>query len=473
MRSDPEEPGEPVQRMAPRALMAPPGAPEFFTRVRTLRAGPAVLQGRAWSGRAPIERVEVSTDGGATWADAELEPAGARPLGLARLDVRVAGRARRARPLLPRHRRRRERAAGRAALERRRLREQRGAARARQRRRLTISRRGAHRRSARRRRRRRARRPRSRSRASSIGSSSQVKVLNSSRRCVSSSARVQPSAGCAAAAASHSSMRVAGLFGIEGEDEVAEEKRAARPQQLRHASQRERLPEVGQVVERVPGVDRVYRFAGMLVAQEPGLHALDVPRLRALRLWLARPRPWRPRRRPRRRARTLRRRRLRASRFRHRGRSASLRRRGRAHEARERRRSDRTLPSGRSPRRSPGRGARARRARSPRAASGEGTEAPVVRRIGAVERFDAIVVGAGPAGSVTAYRLARAGVRVLLLDRARFPRDKPCGGGITLRARNAAADRPDAGRRGRRRHVRARARTTGAGSSAAGAGRSC
>src|SRR5690348_10802628 len=49
-------------------------------------------------------------------------------------------------------------------------------------------------------------------------------------------------------------------------------------------------------------------------------------------------------------------------------------------------------------------------------------------------RYDVIVVGAGPAGSVTAYRLARAGVRVLLLDRARFPRDKPCGGGLTLRA---------------------------------------
>jgi geranylgeranyl reductase family protein len=51
-----------------------------------------------------------------------------------------------------------------------------------------------------------------------------------------------------------------------------------------------------------------------------------------------------------------------------------------------------------------------------------------------MERFDAIVVGAGPAGSVTAYRLARAGASVLLLDRARFPRDKPCGGGLTLRA---------------------------------------
>jgi geranylgeranyl reductase family protein len=48
--------------------------------------------------------------------------------------------------------------------------------------------------------------------------------------------------------------------------------------------------------------------------------------------------------------------------------------------------------------------------------------------------WDAIVVGAGPAGSVTAYRLAREGASVLLLDRARFPRDKPCGGGLTLRA---------------------------------------
>jgi geranylgeranyl reductase family protein len=52
----------------------------------------------------------------------------------------------------------------------------------------------------------------------------------------------------------------------------------------------------------------------------------------------------------------------------------------------------------------------------------------------AVARYDVIVVGAGPAGSTTAYRLARAGARVCLIDRARFPRDKPCGGGLTLRA---------------------------------------
>ena len=51
-----------------------------------------------------------------------------------------------------------------------------------------------------------------------------------------------------------------------------------------------------------------------------------------------------------------------------------------------------------------------------------------------MSRWDAIVVGAGPAGSTTAYRLAAAGASVLLLDRARFPRDKPCGGGVTIRA---------------------------------------
>jgi len=51
-----------------------------------------------------------------------------------------------------------------------------------------------------------------------------------------------------------------------------------------------------------------------------------------------------------------------------------------------------------------------------------------------VQRFDVAVVGAGPAGSTAAYRLAAAGKRVLLVDKARFPRDKPCGGGLTLRA---------------------------------------
>ena len=42
--------------------------------------------------------------------------------------------------------------------------------------------------------------------------------------------------------------------------------------------------------------------------------------------------------------------------------------------------------------------------------------------------WDALVIGAGPAGSVTARELARRGRRVLLVDRATFPRSKVCGG---------------------------------------------
>jgi geranylgeranyl reductase family protein len=56
----------------------------------------------------------------------------------------------------------------------------------------------------------------------------------------------------------------------------------------------------------------------------------------------------------------------------------------------------------------------------------------------ATERWDVLVVGAGPAGSATAIHLARGGARVLLAERARFPRDKPCGGGLTGRALRAA-----------------------------------
>src|SRR5215203_4458771 len=51
-----------------------------------------------------------------------------------------------------------------------------------------------------------------------------------------------------------------------------------------------------------------------------------------------------------------------------------------------------------------------------------------------MKRYDVLVVGGGPAGSTTAWRLADAGASVLLLDRAHFPRDKPCGGGMTMRA---------------------------------------
>ena len=109
--------------------MVPPGIPDFMTRRRTLPVGDCLISGRAWSGWGPIVAVEVSSDGGSSWAPAELEHDG---------DVgdwawrgwsflwqpRRAG-TRRAR--LPRNRRSRQHPTARAVVERRRLREQRGA----------------------------------------------------------------------------------------------------------------------------------------------------------------------------------------------------------------------------------------------------------------------------------------------------------------------------------------------------------
>jgi geranylgeranyl reductase family protein len=51
-----------------------------------------------------------------------------------------------------------------------------------------------------------------------------------------------------------------------------------------------------------------------------------------------------------------------------------------------------------------------------------------------VTEADVIVVGAGPAGSTSAYHLAQAGLNVLLLEKTEFPREKVCGDGLTPRA---------------------------------------
>jgi sulfane dehydrogenase subunit SoxC len=77
-REDEDTEGTPVTRMQPRSLMLPPGIPDFQTRERHVPLGPICLEGRAWSGWAPVSRAEVTVDGGATWADAELEPGESR-----------------------------------------------------------------------------------------------------------------------------------------------------------------------------------------------------------------------------------------------------------------------------------------------------------------------------------------------------------------------------------------------------------
>jgi sulfane dehydrogenase subunit SoxC len=74
LRQDEADEGTPLTRMLPRALMAPPGLPHFPSRHRTVGPGLCAVEGRAWSGWAPIEAVDVSSDGGRTWSEAEVEP---------------------------------------------------------------------------------------------------------------------------------------------------------------------------------------------------------------------------------------------------------------------------------------------------------------------------------------------------------------------------------------------------------------
>jgi sulfane dehydrogenase subunit SoxC len=73
LRQDDDDPGVRVTRKQPRALMLPPGFPDFPSRTRHVEAGRMELTGRAWSGWGTISRVEVSIDGGAEWSDASLD----------------------------------------------------------------------------------------------------------------------------------------------------------------------------------------------------------------------------------------------------------------------------------------------------------------------------------------------------------------------------------------------------------------
>jgi sulfane dehydrogenase subunit SoxC len=66
-----QEEGVPVTRMRPRALMVPPGIPDFLTRERVVPPGACPVEGRAWSGRGAITTVEIRIDDG-PWQPAAL-----------------------------------------------------------------------------------------------------------------------------------------------------------------------------------------------------------------------------------------------------------------------------------------------------------------------------------------------------------------------------------------------------------------
>jgi sulfane dehydrogenase subunit SoxC len=70
----PDDPGIPLTRIEPRALLIPPGFPDFMSRRRVVRSGDVLIEGRAWSGWAEVTAVQISVDGGDTWEFADVDP---------------------------------------------------------------------------------------------------------------------------------------------------------------------------------------------------------------------------------------------------------------------------------------------------------------------------------------------------------------------------------------------------------------
>lgn len=70
-RRDADDPGTPITRIKPRALLEPPGFPDFMSRTRIVERGAVTISGRAWCGASPIARVELGVDD--RWHDATLE----------------------------------------------------------------------------------------------------------------------------------------------------------------------------------------------------------------------------------------------------------------------------------------------------------------------------------------------------------------------------------------------------------------
>ena len=69
----PDQVGSPASAVRVRALMIPPGIPDWLTRTRLVARGVVLLSGRAWAGRRSVSTVEVSQDGGNTWWQASIE----------------------------------------------------------------------------------------------------------------------------------------------------------------------------------------------------------------------------------------------------------------------------------------------------------------------------------------------------------------------------------------------------------------
>jgi DMSO/TMAO reductase YedYZ molybdopterin-dependent catalytic subunit len=74
LRDSPDDPGIPLTRMEPRALLIPPGYPDFMSRRRFVRSGEVLIEGRAWSGWGEVTAVQISVDGGDMWEFVDLDP---------------------------------------------------------------------------------------------------------------------------------------------------------------------------------------------------------------------------------------------------------------------------------------------------------------------------------------------------------------------------------------------------------------
>ena len=122
LRQQPDEEGTPLTRIEPRALLVPPGFPDFMSRRRVLRPGRTVIEGRAWSGWAPVTAVEVSSR--RRQLGSRGAGAGCRTVELGPVDLAVGGHPRAASALRPGVRRQRPQPARGAAMEPGRVRQQ-------------------------------------------------------------------------------------------------------------------------------------------------------------------------------------------------------------------------------------------------------------------------------------------------------------------------------------------------------------